>query len=145
MSSIRRLSRANLNRCSKTQYKFMLSLDSLVLNREEYLEKNCVHAPDERTQLNAIRMNDQPLVSVIVPCYNAERWIGASIASALEQTYTSVEVVVGTMTVRRTAVLGKSNDLAIVSSRKQARTEETARCETAGCNCQRRVRSILRF
>lgn len=34
------------------------------------------------------------LVSVIIPCYNAERWIADAIRSALEQTHSRVEVVV---------------------------------------------------
>jgi hypothetical protein len=34
------------------------------------------------------------LVSVIIPCYNAEPYIGEAIASALNQTYSPVEVIV---------------------------------------------------
>jgi glycosyltransferase involved in cell wall biosynthesis len=34
------------------------------------------------------------LVSVIIPCYNAERWIDEAIQSALNQTYAPVEVIV---------------------------------------------------
>jgi glycosyltransferase involved in cell wall biosynthesis len=34
------------------------------------------------------------LVSVIIPCYNAERWIDEAIQSALNQTYSPVEVIV---------------------------------------------------
>jgi glycosyltransferase involved in cell wall biosynthesis len=34
------------------------------------------------------------LVSVIIPCYNAARWLGEAIESALAQTYKSVEVIV---------------------------------------------------
>jgi glycosyltransferase involved in cell wall biosynthesis len=34
------------------------------------------------------------LVSVIIPCYNAERWIDEAIHSALNQTYSPVEVIV---------------------------------------------------
>jgi glycosyltransferase involved in cell wall biosynthesis len=35
-----------------------------------------------------------PLVSICVPAYNAERWIGAALESALAQTYTELELVV---------------------------------------------------
>lgn len=37
---------------------------------------------------------NQPLVSVIIPCYNAERWVAAAIESALGQTYPRTEVIV---------------------------------------------------
>lgn len=39
-------------------------------------------------------MTDLPIVSILIPCYNAERWIAASIESALAQTWPSKEVVV---------------------------------------------------
>ena len=35
-----------------------------------------------------------PLVSILIPCYNAERWIEQSISSALNQTYENIEVIV---------------------------------------------------
>jgi glycosyltransferase involved in cell wall biosynthesis len=34
------------------------------------------------------------LISVLIPCFNAERWIGDAIKSALAQTYRNIEVVV---------------------------------------------------
>lgn len=34
------------------------------------------------------------LVSIIIPCYNAERWIDEAIQSCLTQTYVSVEIIV---------------------------------------------------
>ena len=37
---------------------------------------------------------DGPLVSVIVPCYNAERYVGDAIRSILGQTYRPLEVIV---------------------------------------------------
>ena len=35
-----------------------------------------------------------PLVSILIPCYNAERWIAQSIESALAQTWVQKEIVV---------------------------------------------------
>lgn len=35
-----------------------------------------------------------PLVSVVVPCFNAERWLGAALDSALAQTWAPLEVIV---------------------------------------------------
>ena len=37
---------------------------------------------------------DRPLVSAIVPCYNAERYVGDAVDSILGQTYRPVEVIV---------------------------------------------------
>ena len=34
----------------------------------------------------------RPLVSVIMPCYNVERYVGAAIASVLGQTYGNLEL-----------------------------------------------------
>ncbi len=39
-------------------------------------------------------MEAKPLVSVIMPCHNAERWVGEAIESCLNQTYPNVEVIV---------------------------------------------------
>ena len=36
----------------------------------------------------------QPLVSILIPCFNAEKYVGEAIDSALTQTYSNVEVVV---------------------------------------------------
>ncbi len=36
----------------------------------------------------------QKLVSVIIPCFNAERWIAEAIDSCLEQTYPHIEIIV---------------------------------------------------
>jgi glycosyltransferase involved in cell wall biosynthesis len=36
----------------------------------------------------------EPLVSIVIPCYNAQRWVGAAIESALRQTYRRIEVIV---------------------------------------------------
>jgi len=40
----------------------------------------------------ATNMND--LVSILIPCHNAERWVGQAVESALTQTYSPVEVIV---------------------------------------------------
>lgn len=36
----------------------------------------------------------EPLVSIIIPCYNAKAWIGQAIQSALDQTWPNKEVIV---------------------------------------------------
>jgi glycosyltransferase involved in cell wall biosynthesis len=37
---------------------------------------------------------DAPLVSIIIPCYNARPFVAEAIGSALEQTYVNREVIV---------------------------------------------------
>ena len=37
---------------------------------------------------------DLPLVSIIIPCFNAERWVAEAISSAVGQSYPEIEVVV---------------------------------------------------
>jgi glycosyltransferase involved in cell wall biosynthesis len=39
-------------------------------------------------------MNDRPLVSLVVPAYNVERYVGEALESALAQTYRPLEIVV---------------------------------------------------
>ncbi|HET7537953.1 MAG TPA: glycosyltransferase, partial [Candidatus Didemnitutus sp.] len=34
-----------------------------------------------------------PLVSIIIPCYNAERWLAATLESALAQTWSAKEII----------------------------------------------------
>ena len=36
----------------------------------------------------------QPLISVLMPCFNAERYVGAALESVLAQTYAPIEVIV---------------------------------------------------
>jgi glycosyltransferase involved in cell wall biosynthesis len=36
----------------------------------------------------------QPLISILIPCYNGERWIARAIESALAQTWSTTEVIV---------------------------------------------------
>lgn len=38
-------------------------------------------------------MSDLPLVSIIIPCHNAERWLRATLASALAQTWRHTEII----------------------------------------------------
>ncbi len=39
-------------------------------------------------------MSEDPLVSAIIPAYNAERWIDRTLASAVAQTYPDIEILV---------------------------------------------------
>src|SRR5579859_195058 len=41
-----------------------------------------------------IDMRQQPLISVCIPCYNGERFIGRTLESVLRQTFTDFELVI---------------------------------------------------
>lgn len=37
---------------------------------------------------------NQPLVSIIIPCYNCEEWVRQAVESCLRQTYSNIEIIV---------------------------------------------------
>jgi glycosyltransferase involved in cell wall biosynthesis len=37
---------------------------------------------------------NQSLVSIIIPCYNSQRWVGEAVESCLNQTYPNIEIIV---------------------------------------------------
>ena len=39
-------------------------------------------------------MSSEPLVSILIPAYNCEKWIAGAIKSALAQTWPRIEVIV---------------------------------------------------
>ena len=39
-------------------------------------------------------ISDAPLVSVITPCYNGEKWVGRLMDSVLDQTYPKIEFII---------------------------------------------------
>ena len=61
------------------------------------------------------------LVSILIPAYNAERWLGTTIRSALAQTWTNTEVIVVDDGSRKTGH----------SSRQNVREQEGPRCDAA--------------
>lgn len=45
--------------------------------------------------ISVVMHSDPPLVSILIPAYNAQAWIAQAIESALDQTYGNLEIVVG--------------------------------------------------
>lgn len=41
-----------------------------------------------------MKMTEQPLVSVIIPCYNAEKYVEMSVRSIMNQTYKNLEILI---------------------------------------------------
>lgn len=39
-------------------------------------------------------MEEHPLVSIVIPCFNSEKWISETLSSVFSQTYTNIEVIV---------------------------------------------------
>ena len=54
---------------------------------------NGTKAPSENND-QATYMTTKPLVSILIPCYNAAPWIRQCIQSALDQTYSNTEIIV---------------------------------------------------
>src|SRR5579883_3127014 len=57
---------------------------------------------------------DQPLISVVIPAYNAARTIGATLRSVIDQTYPNIEIIVvddgstdGTAAIVRSVLAGE--------------------------------------
>ena len=53
-----------------------------------------VAGPDVQGLAVARELNSKPLVSVVLPVYNGERWLASSLQSVLAQTYSRFEVLV---------------------------------------------------
>jgi glycosyltransferase involved in cell wall biosynthesis len=44
--------------------------------------------------MNCLNVHDKQLVSVIIPCFNAQKWVAHAIESCLSQTYSRIEIIV---------------------------------------------------
>jgi len=44
--------------------------------------------------LNMLREKNNPLISVIIPCYNAEEFVDLAVRSIMKQTYSNLEIIV---------------------------------------------------
>jgi len=69
------------------------------------------------------------LVSIIIPCKNAERWLALTIASCLKQTWASIEIIV-------VDNLSLDNSFAIASSYSSANVK-VLRCSRSGASAAR--------
>ncbi len=73
----------------------------------------------------------QKLVSVIIPCFNAERWIAETIDSCLKQTYPHIEIIV-------IDDCSTDNSLEIIKSYGDKITWERLRENKGGCYARNR-------
>ena len=48
----------------------------------------------QRCREQGLNKSAHPLVSVLIPCYNAGRWIGETLESVLAQTWANMEIIV---------------------------------------------------
>jgi glycosyltransferase involved in cell wall biosynthesis len=79
--------------------------------------------------------SERPLVSICVPAYNAERWIGAALESALAQTYSNFELVVSD-----NSSTDATAEVARQFSDPRLRVETATRTTSAAANHNRAVR-----
>lgn len=70
-------------------------LEQFERGKVEKVLENCISNRKFRKEDNMmIEKENQPLVSVIMPCYNHEKYVSQSIESVLNQTYTNLEFIV---------------------------------------------------
>ena len=79
--------------------------------------------------------DERPLVSICIPAFNAERWIGAALESAVRQTYTELELVLADngSTDATVEIAGEAGD-------PRLRIETSTRTISAVANHNRAVR-----
>ena len=70
------------------------SVQARIRNMESWVARNAADMGSLFNQLSTYKTADAGLVSVIIPTYNRADFIGASIRSVLEQTYTNLELIV---------------------------------------------------
>ena len=51
-----------------------------------------------------MKYTNEPLVSIGLPVYNGEKWVKQAIESLVTQTYSNIEIMIGTLVVNQTLV-----------------------------------------
>ncbi|MGY1751704.1 FkbM family methyltransferase [Blastococcus sp. SYSU D01042] len=82
---VRRVAQAGLRTTRRTY-----GVDAQLRTRRRVLEAARDAAPDRRAAATA-----DPLVSILIPAYNGERFLKATLQSAVGQSYRNIEVIVG--------------------------------------------------
>jgi glycosyltransferase involved in cell wall biosynthesis len=70
------------------------SIQTRIMNMESWVARNAADMSSLYKQLTVYKAADAGLVSVIIPTYNRADFIGDSIRSVLEQTYSNLELIV---------------------------------------------------
>ena len=80
-------------------------------------------------------MTERPLVSVVIPAYNAERFLGEAIESVLTQEYAPVEtIVIDDGSTDGTAAVARSYDGVVVIEQENAGPAAARNAGFAACN-----------
>lgn len=69
-------------------------LFSMITNREKTIKKSQKEVDYLKTKVDSLKSINCPLVSIIIPMYNAEKFIGELLESVLAQTLTNFEILV---------------------------------------------------
>ncbi|MCB0334028.1 MAG: glycosyltransferase, partial [Bdellovibrionales bacterium] len=56
--------------------------------------ENALPTPSKKPLKHARSSNSESLVSILIPCYNAEKWISQTIESALQQSWKNIEIII---------------------------------------------------
>lgn len=84
-----------------------------------------------------------PKVSIIIPCYNAERYVGASLDSALAQTYPNIEIIaVNDGSTDATATVLRSYEARGVTVIEQA---NRGQCAAANAGFRQATGDLIKF
>jgi len=77
-----------------------------------------------------VKMNDEELVSIIMPCYNSAKYIADSISSVMNQTYRNFELII-------IDDLSSDNSIEIINSFDDARIKLIQLAENGGAGVSR--------